>query len=141
MKNSRKISAWLLPFLGTQLLFGKEPSKVNTATPIKYLVVIYQENRSFDHYFGTYPIAENKPGETPFHPKKGTSGVNGFSPALLTINQNLIQPYRLAPSQANTEISDKNYAPLQEAYYRGTMAYFVKAGSTGSFSSVGMGIS
>ena len=28
-----------------------------TATPIKHLVVIFQENVSFDHYFGTYPNA------------------------------------------------------------------------------------
>ena len=35
-------------------------------TPIKHLVVIFQENVSFDHYFGTYPKAQNKPGETPF---------------------------------------------------------------------------
>src|SRR5436305_1190476 len=27
-----------------------------TATPIKHLVVIFQENVSFDHYFGTYPV-------------------------------------------------------------------------------------
>src|SRR5208282_5389363 len=27
-----------------------------TTTPIKHLVVIFQENISFDHYFGTYPI-------------------------------------------------------------------------------------
>ena len=27
----------------------------NTGTPIKHLVVIFQENVSFDHYFGTYP--------------------------------------------------------------------------------------
>ena len=26
-----------------------------TATPIKHLVVIFDENNSFDHYFGTYP--------------------------------------------------------------------------------------
>mgnify|MGYP001597532504 CR=1 FL=1 len=26
-----------------------------TATPIRHLVVIFQENVSFDHYFGTYP--------------------------------------------------------------------------------------
>jgi phospholipase C len=26
-----------------------------TTTPIKHLVVIFQENISFDHYFGTYP--------------------------------------------------------------------------------------
>ena len=29
------------------------------ATPIKHLVVIFQENVSFDHYFGTYPHAAN----------------------------------------------------------------------------------
>jgi phospholipase C len=29
--------------------------RVQTATPIKHLVVIFQENVSFDHYFGTYP--------------------------------------------------------------------------------------
>ena len=28
-----------------------------TATPIKHVVVIFQENVSFDHYFGTYPKA------------------------------------------------------------------------------------
>jgi len=27
----------------------------DTATPIKHLVVIFDENISFDHYFGTYP--------------------------------------------------------------------------------------
>jgi phospholipase C len=30
-----------------------------TATPIKHLVVIFQENISFDHYFATYPYAKN----------------------------------------------------------------------------------
>ena len=29
-----------------------------TSTPIKHLVVIFQENVSFDHYFGTYPHAK-----------------------------------------------------------------------------------
>ena len=36
-----------------------------TASPIEHLVVIFQENVSFDHYFGTYPNAANLPGETP----------------------------------------------------------------------------
>src|SRR5215469_4199966 len=39
---------------------------VRTATPIKHLVVIFPENVSFDHYFGTYPNAQNNSGETPF---------------------------------------------------------------------------
>jgi len=29
------------------------------ATPIKHFVLLYQENNSFDHYFGTYPNATN----------------------------------------------------------------------------------
>ena len=33
-----------------------------TATPIKHLVVIFNENISFDHYFGTYPHATNPAG-------------------------------------------------------------------------------
>ena len=38
----------------------------NTATPIKHLVVIFQENVSFDHYFATYPKAANVAGEPEF---------------------------------------------------------------------------
>ncbi len=43
----------------------------STATPIKHLVVIFDENESFDHYFGTYPYAANTDG-TPFVAKPGT---------------------------------------------------------------------
>ena len=42
-----------------------------TATPIKHVVVIFQENVSFDHYFGTYPSATNTSGQ-PFTAKPGT---------------------------------------------------------------------
>jgi hypothetical protein len=34
-----------------------------TETPIKHIVVIYGENESFDHYFGTYPYAVNPSGQ------------------------------------------------------------------------------
>jgi phospholipase C len=37
-----------------------------TSTAINHLVVIFQENVSFDHYFGTYPSATNPPGEPKF---------------------------------------------------------------------------
>ncbi len=57
----------------------------NTATPIHYLVVIFQENVSFDHYFGTYPHAENIDGQ-PFTALTGTPTVDGLTPALLTNN-------------------------------------------------------
>ena len=48
-----------------------------TTTPIKHLVVIFDENVSFDHYFGTYPSAANTDG-TPFYAKPGTPKVNGL---------------------------------------------------------------
>lgn len=37
---------------------GRHPAPATT-TPIKHLVVIYQENVSFDHYFATYHTAVN----------------------------------------------------------------------------------
>src|SRR5277367_5619143 len=54
----------------------------DTATPIKHLVVIFGENNSFDHYFGTYPYAQNNPGETPFAPAPGTPTPNGLTAPL-----------------------------------------------------------
>jgi phospholipase C len=38
---------------------GPGPNSLKTKTPIKHLVVVFNENRSFDHYFGTYPNAIN----------------------------------------------------------------------------------
>jgi phospholipase C len=60
---------------------------VRTATPIKHLVVIFQENVSFDHYFGTYPNALNLPGETPFMASKHTPKVNNLANPL-DVNNN-----------------------------------------------------
>jgi len=53
------------------------PTAVDAASPIKHLVVIFQENVSFDHYFGTYPKAANTSGE-PFQVGFGTPKVNGL---------------------------------------------------------------
>ena len=62
-------------------------SNVRTKTPIKHLVVIFQENVSFDHYFGTYPNAANLAGETPFHAASGTpTSINNLVTPLDTTN-------------------------------------------------------
>src|SRR5438105_4519657 len=50
----------------------------NTTTPIKHLVVIFQENVSFDHYFGTYPKATNTSGQ-PIDAAHHTPSVNGLA--------------------------------------------------------------
>src|SRR5260370_36650606 len=73
-----------------------------TTTPIEHLVVIFQENITFDHYFATYPHAENLQGEPTFHARAGTPSVNGLSGALLTNNPNSAQPLRLDRSQQLT---------------------------------------
>src|SRR6202020_2576823 len=57
------------------------PNKLKTKYPIKHLVVIFDENESFDHYFGTYPNASNPPGEPSFTALPGTPTVNGLSNA------------------------------------------------------------
>ncbi len=105
-----------------------------TATPIKHLVVIFQENISFDHYFGTYPYAANTDGST-FKAKRGTPRVNGLyskiTPSgpigpLLTANPNLDNPTRLTHSQALTCDQDHGYTPEQEAVNGGRMDKFVQ---------------
>ena len=70
-----------------------------TTTPIKHLVVVFQENNSFDHYFGTYPNAANTDG-TPFTRRRGTPAVDGLTPKLLTHNPNSAQPLRLGGQAA-----------------------------------------
>ena len=105
-----------------------------TATPIKHLVVIFNENISFDHYFGTYPYATNPAGEPQFHPAPGTPAVNGLNKALLTRNPNLVNslvngagatnPFRLDRSEAATADQDHDYTPEQEAFDHGLMDAF-----------------
>jgi hypothetical protein len=50
---------------------GQGPTRA-TATPIKHVVAIFQENVSFDHYFATYPNAANPSGEPAFRAARGT---------------------------------------------------------------------
>ncbi len=84
----------------------------STSTPIKHVVVIFQENVSFDHYFGTYPHAFNLPGETPFHAKDDTAESNTLlSSGLLTNNPNKVNPFRIPPSVPVT--CDEDQVELQ----------------------------
>jgi phospholipase C len=116
-----------------------------TATPIKHLVVIFQENVSFDHYFGTYPAATNPSGEPAFLDVRGTPTVNGFTNALLNFNPNLnpvngtaaSNPFRLDRSRAVTTDQDHNYGAEQLAFDAGLMDRF--PADTGSGGNTVMG--
>src|SRR5580692_12628860 len=107
-------------------------STVKTATPIKHIVIIFGENESFDHYFGTYPNALNPKGEPAFHPLPNTPSVNGLGNALLNNNPNLnplngsgaANPFRFDRSQANTQDMDHDYMAEQQAFDNGLMDLF-----------------
>ncbi|MGH3829176.1 MAG: phospholipase C [Pseudonocardiaceae bacterium] len=98
----------------------------STATPIQHLVVIFQENVSFDHYFGTYPNATNPGGEPAFRAAPHTPAVNGLTPALLAHNPNAANPMRLDRSEPLTCDQDHDYTPEQKAFDGGKMDRFVE---------------
>ena len=100
----------------------------DTSTPIKHVVVLFDENVSFDHYFGTYPRAANTDG-TRFTAAPGTpQPVNllEHGSRLLTHNPNQYQPRRLGPAQALTCDQNHSYNPEQQAYDNGRMDLFVQ---------------
>ncbi len=125
-----------------------------TTTPIKHVVVIFQENVSFDHYFGTYPNALDSDGQT-FKAAKGTPAVDGLLPAtseslppelrhstnLLYSNPNAAPPERLdssptgLPGDAGGQLTcdqDHDYSDEQQAFDDDTMSHFVQSVGTAS---------
>ena len=131
-----------------RLAFGR------TATPIKHIVVIFQENVSFDHYFGTYPNAANTSGQF-FRAARNTPAVDGLLPAtspslppslrhstnLLTTNPNSSVPQRLDSTATGksgdaggqlTCDQDHDYSDEQQAFDGGKMDHFVQSVGTGS---------
>jgi phospholipase C len=113
--------------------FARPPE---TTTPIKHVVVIFQENVSFDHYFATYPFAANSTaGEPVFKAAFDTPAVNGLltgpaappnNPTLNAAGTGTIQPFRLGRNQATTCDEDHNYTDEQAAYHAGQMDLVVQ---------------
>jgi phospholipase C len=145
------VTVWLTASLMDPIVrAGGEPKKTAqpapkqpvTATPIQHIVVIFNENISFDHYFATYPNATNPSGEPMFHAPTNTPSVNSLSGFLLTSNPNLLNqnnltgaanPFRLDRSQALTADQDHNYTNEQQAFDAGLMDLFpLHVGTAGS---------
>ncbi|HLY80494.1 MAG TPA: alkaline phosphatase family protein [Caulobacteraceae bacterium] len=108
-----------------------------TATPIKHLVVLFNENVSFDHYFATYPKAANPPGEPAFTALAGTPAkIDTLANAnLLSNNPNFTnktnggdaaEPFRLDRTQAFTADQNHAYTAEQQAADGGKMDLFPK---------------
>ncbi|HWG36733.1 MAG TPA: alkaline phosphatase family protein [Terriglobales bacterium] len=105
------------------------------AGKLKHIVIIFPENISFDHYFGTYPRALNPPGEPRFVALPHTPRVDGLQGKLLTENPNFTNaangtdasnPFRLDRSQANTADQSHAYRAEQLAFDAGRMDLFPK---------------
>jgi phospholipase C len=138
---ARAISALAITSIcvGPAMAKPKAPDS-GTATPIQHVVVIFQENVSFDHYFATYPNATNPAGEPEFVAQPGTPTVNGLTSSLLTTNPNAlnaanganaINPFLLDRSQASTCDQDHNYGDEQKAFDMGLMDLFPAAVGSG----------
>jgi Phosphoesterase family len=137
---SRRIR-WILPVLAACAVAAVTAASskatshtgASTATPIKHVVVIFQENVSFDHYFGTYPYATNTDGNT-FTAARGTPVANGLNWNLLAANPNQSNPQRLGSSAADqlTCDQDHDYSDEQQAFDGDKMDQFVQSVGTGS---------
>lgn len=116
----------------------------STKTPIKHVVVIFQENVSFDHYFGTYPHAKENTDGSKYFPgaKDDTPRVNSLESAgLLANNPNAANPFRIDRSNPNTCDEDHGYGDEQLAFDGGLMDRFAKVScndkNLGAFSTMG----
>ena len=129
----------LLPiFLLLTPVFAQQ---AKTTTPIQHVVVIFQENVSFDHYFATYPNALNTTSTEPvFNAAPNTPSVNGLSGGLLTKNPNSAKPFRLTRAQAVTCDQGHGYTAEQQAYNAGALDKFVEfTGSSSASCDIGVG--
>ncbi len=72
---------------------------------VRYVFIIYQENRSFDSYFGTFPGAEGLFS----HPSRLQPG---FSQAILNTDgtQSSISPFRIGPREYAADTDDVDHA-------------------------------
>ena len=104
----------------------------STTTPIKHVIVIFDENISFDHYFATYPHATNPQGEPAFHAQDDTPRANNLlSGGLLTENPNSTQPFRMDTGVLSVTCDQNHsYTPEQQALDHGLVDKFPE--STGS---------
>jgi phospholipase C len=99
------------------------PARFRPLTPIRHLVVIFQENVSFDHYFGTYPVAANPAGEPQFVADSDTPTVNGLNEFLLTTNPNGVNPSRVDRSHVNQ--CDQNHEYLLPSADRAALVAYL----------------
>jgi phospholipase C len=124
------VAALTLPAIGSAAAGASPGNAIQGSTPIRHVVVIFDENISFDHYFGTYP---------------GVNGLNSPAPGggtLLTNNPNGVSnnPRLLNPNNINDLLTcdqNHNYTDEQTAFDNGAMDNFVSTLGNGGTSATG----
>jgi phospholipase C len=88
------------------------PNATVNGTPIKHIIVIFQENHAFDNYFGTYPGVNGLNGSIALPVKKGSNAT--------------VSPFHLSSSSGTGSLSN-TATTAREAYDNGSMDGFVYA--------------
>jgi phospholipase C len=90
-----------------------------TRSPIKHTIILYQENISFDHYFGTYGHGSNGiPAGSTLTYSNGTSTWGPFAPTQL-----------LGTTQSRTCDVDHSYTDMIQMVNHGAMNQFLQFGN------------
>jgi phospholipase C len=116
MRARRSVSfAAIVLLVASLLVVSAVPRPANaaaTAFPIKHIIVMVQENHTFDNYFGTYP---------------GVNGLSNASAMPTSVGGNsTVKPY-LVTSQALTKNLNNSWTSAHEAYDNGKMDGFITA--------------
>jgi phospholipase C len=114
---------------------GNNPADdAQTTTPIKHVIVIFNENISFDHYFATYPHATNPSGEPQFQPLPNTPRANNLlSGGLLDQNPNSTMPFRMDTGVLSVTCDQNHdYTPEQQAVDMGLVDKYPESTGSGS---------
>ena len=119
---TRSLRRILTLLVGTLVALATAPvtagaeSDNGTHSPIKHTIVLYQENISFDHYFGTYGHGSNGiPAGSTLTYSNGTSTWGPFAPTQTT--------------QSRTCDVDHNYAHMIQMADHGAMDMFLQFGN------------
>lgn len=110
------IIIWCLALTGSQAALAAVPNPGEARTPIKHLIVLMQENHSFDNYFGTYPGADGIPAGTcmPIDPR---------DPA----NTECVEPFHIGDNDVGLADPDHSSATHRLQFNEGRLDGFVYA--------------
>lgn len=104
------------PIVARQMMVAQEPNLAEAQEiallrkHVKYVFVLYQENRSFDSYFGTFPGANGLFSQP-------AADTPGFSQPIENTDGSMstISPFRIGPAQYAADLDDVDHSHVRMA--------------------------